>query len=211
MRSPSAAATEDGCLAEYSFYRKHTDLVAPGGGVPRPAASRPKCANDTIPILQLTYSCFPANCAGGHQRFAIRPDVGTSMSAAHATGVAALVIASGVAGADPAPKNVARRLQCTARPASPKRFYGPGLLDAKRAVDPAPPLRRRQLGDRRLGRARDVDAAGSVVGDLVRHAAEQEAPGAGHALVADHDQVRVDLLGDVEDGVGGIALAGVGA
>ena len=121
-----AAATEDGCLAEYSFYGKHTDLVAPGGGAPRPAASRPECANDTIPILQLTYSCFPANCAGGHQRFAIRPDVGTSMSAAHATGVAALVIASGAVGVDPAPKNVARRLQCTARPASPKRFYGPG-------------------------------------------------------------------------------------
>ena len=45
------------------------------------------------------------------------------------------------------------------------------------------------------------------MGDLVRHAAEQEALGAGHALVADHDQVGVGLLGDVEDRVGRVALA----
>jgi hypothetical protein len=49
-----------------------------------------------------------------------------------------------------------------------------------------------------------------VVGDPVRHRAEQEAAGAGHPLVADDDQVRVALLGDVEDRVGRIALAGEG-
>ena len=48
------------------------------------------------------------------------------------------------------------------------------------------------------------------MGDLVGDAAEQEAPGPGHALVADHDQVGLDLLGDVEDRVGRVALAGVG-
>ena len=46
--------------------------------------------------------------------------------------------------------------------------------------------------------------------DLVRHRAEQEALRAGHALVADHDQVGAPLLRDVEDRVGRIALAGVG-
>ena len=45
---------------------------------------------------------------------------------------------------------------------------------------------------------------------LVRHAAEQEPPRAGHALVADDDEVGALLLGDVEDRVGRVALAGVG-
>src|SRR3954454_5549783 len=45
--------------------------------------------------------------------------------------------------------------------------------------------------------------------DLVRHGAEQEALGSGHALVADDDEVGVGLLGDVEYRVGRITLAGV--
>ena len=44
--------------------------------------------------------------------------------------------------------------------------------------------------------------------ETVRHRAEQEAPRPGHALVADDDQVGAALLGDVEDRVGGVALAG---
>ena len=47
------------------------------------------------------------------------------------------------------------------------------------------------------------------MGDLVRDAAEQEAAGPGHPLVADDDQVGADLLGDVEDRVGGVSFAGV--
>jgi subtilisin family serine protease len=131
-----AATTEHGCLAAYSHYGKRTDLVAPGGGPPRPAATRPGCAGDDLGILQLTYSCFPMDCAGQYQGFEIRPDVGTSMSAAHVSGVAALVIASGAAGADPGADRLALRLQCTARPKTPHRFYRSGLLDARRAVDP---------------------------------------------------------------------------
>ncbi len=131
-----AATTEHGCLAAYSHYGKRTDLLAPGGGPPRPGALRPECAEDELGVLQLTYSCFPMDCTGGHQEFAIRPDVGTSMSAAHASGVAALVIASGAAGANPNPDRLALRLQCTARPRAPERYYGLGLLDARRAVDP---------------------------------------------------------------------------
>jgi len=48
------------------------------------------------------------------------------------------------------------------------------------------------------------------VGDVVGDAAEQEAAGAGHALVADHDQVGLGLLGDVEDRLSGVGLYRVG-
>jgi serine protease len=129
------AITEHGCLAIYSSFRDRTDLLAPGGGQPRPGAARPVCAGDQLPVLQLSYDCFPG-CVSGWDRFNIRPDLGTSMSAAHTSGVAALVRASGVAGADPGPKRLAERLTCTARPGPTRRFYAPGLLDALRATDP---------------------------------------------------------------------------
>jgi serine protease len=130
------ATTEDGCLAGYSSYGWRTDLLAPGGGTPRPVAARPACKNDTIPIVQLSYACFPTDCTGAFREFAIRPDVGTSISAAHTSAVAALVIASGVSGPDPEPERIVRRLQCTAHALTPERFYGAGRLDAARAVDP---------------------------------------------------------------------------
>lgn len=130
------ATTEHGCLATYSHFRDRTDLLAPGGGRPRPAASHPACAGDQRPVLQLSYDCFPG-CFSRYDRFSIRPDLGTSMSAAHTSGVAALVRASGISGSDPAPKRLAERLICTARPGPTKRFYAPGLLDALRATDPA--------------------------------------------------------------------------
>ena len=41
------------------------------------------------------------------------------------------------------------------------------------------------------------------MGDLVRHAAEQEALGPAHALVADDDDVGADLSGDGDDRVAG--------
>jgi serine protease len=129
------ATTEDGCLAAYSHFRDRTDLLAPGGGEPRPAASHELCADDQRPVLQLTYDCFPG-CVAGSDHFNIRPDLGTSMSAAHTSGVAALVRASGVAGRDPTPARLAERLKCTARPGPTERFYAPGLLDALRATDP---------------------------------------------------------------------------
>jgi serine protease len=130
------ATTEHGCLAAYSHFKQATDLLAPGGGPPRPAAERPACAHDRRSILQLTLGCFPGSCLGGFDRFAIRPDVGTSMAAAHASGVAALVRASRFADSNPSPTKLGRRLKCTARPGSPKRFYGPGTLDTGRATSP---------------------------------------------------------------------------
>ena len=80
------------------------------------------------------------SCDSAWQRFAIRPDVGTSMSAAHASAVAALVIASGVAGPDPGPQRLASRLRCTASSGKPKRFYGPRLPRRAARGRSAPPL-----------------------------------------------------------------------
>ena len=131
-----AATTEHGCLAAYSQFGMKTDLLAPGGGLPRPAASRPECALDQRPILQLSYECFPGRCSGVNGKYAIRPDLGTSMAAAHTSGVAALVLATGVLSADVSPERLARRLQCTARVGTPNRYYGNGLLDAGRATKP---------------------------------------------------------------------------
>ena len=129
-----AASTEDGCLAEYSHYGKRTDLVAPGGGPARASAARPECADDAIPILQLSYACFPGDCSRDRTTFAIRPDVGTSMSAAHTSAVAALVIASGVAGADPPASRVARapRVHRPAGEAAPLLRAWTARRDARR-------------------------------------------------------------------------------
>lgn len=131
-----AATTEHGCLAAYSQFGREMDLLAPGGGIPRSAASRAECALDQRPILQLSYECFPGRCMGVNGEYAIRPDLGTSMAAAHTSGVAALVLATGVLGADVSPERLARRLQCTARVGAPSRYYGNGLLDAGRATNP---------------------------------------------------------------------------
>ena len=48
-----------------------------------------------------------------------------------------------------------------------------------------------------------------MVADLVRHGAEQEPVGAGHALVADDDEVGAALLGDVQERGRRVALARV--
>jgi serine protease len=131
----AGATTERGCLANYSHYGDSVDLLAPGGGPPRPGpAARGECIKDSRPVLQVSLDCFPACGATGSRGYAIRPDIGTSMASAHTSAVAALVRASGVAGAGPKPKAIAKRLVCSARAAKPKRLYGNGLLDAPRAL-----------------------------------------------------------------------------
>lgn len=131
------ATTEHGCLADYSHFGKGIEMVAPGGGSPRFDANRPECRADNRPILALTLECFPGPCSLGlYGAFAIRADTGTSMASAHTSAVAALVIAAGTAGKKATPKQIARRLRCSARPLSPRRFYGAGQLDALRAVQP---------------------------------------------------------------------------
>src|SRR5438477_6306866 len=58
--------------------------------------------------------------------------------------------------------------------------------------------------------ADDHHVAAGLMGDAVRDAAQEEAAGAGHALVADDDDVGVLLLGDAQDHVRGRAGAGMG-
>lgn len=127
------STTEHGCLADYSHFRKRVDLLAPGGGEPRQAATRRECADDYRPIMQLSFECFP-RCTPALGPFAIRPDIGTSMSAAHVSGVAAVVRSTRVVGRNPRPRRLAKQLTCTTRKLKPRRFHGRGIVDAANAT-----------------------------------------------------------------------------
>jgi serine protease len=123
--------TQGGCLGSYSLPGPDVDLVAPGGG--EPAAS---CTSVLMaPIFQVTFR------AGQERRFA-EPDVyvGTSMAAAHVSGVAAMVLASGVidrGDGGSIQAQVATRLKNTARSIGlPATLEGAGLIDAEKATDP---------------------------------------------------------------------------
>src|SRR4051794_41911621 len=80
----------------------------------------------------------------------------------------------------------------------------------ERAELAAPPATEPTPSGLQLRRPDDQDRAGRVVAHAVRDRPEQEALGPCHALVADHDQVGVALLGDVEDRIGGGAPAAGG-
>jgi serine protease len=125
--------TEGGCLGSYSLLPgKGLDLLAPGGGPPIlgcPSVS-------ARPIYQVTLK-------GSSPRHFGEPGsyVGTSMAAAHVSGVAALVLASGVlpeASARGTVNRLARRLASTARSIGlPASHQGAGLIDAAAATDPS--------------------------------------------------------------------------
>ncbi len=124
--------TEGGCLGDYSLAGKGIDLVAPGGGVPASGC----LSVSARPIYQVTLK------PGSTRVFAIPASyVGTSMAAAHVSGVAAMVIASGTLGKPPNGKArasaVAKRLRVTARSLGlPPTQQGAGMVDAGRATDP---------------------------------------------------------------------------
>jgi serine protease len=128
--------TKDACLASDSRTGAGLDLVAPGGGFPLLA----NCGTDDslfsrgVPIVQLTlvgsgFATF--GYPGGYE--------GTSMAAAHVSGVAALVIGSHLVGSSPTA--VECQLEASARhsdsqlgqPYDP-RLFGAGLVDAAAAV-----------------------------------------------------------------------------
>jgi len=127
-------STEGGCLGDYSLAGKGVDVIAPGGGEPGP-----ECPSVFAgPIYQVTL------IAGSTRRFG-EPSgyIGTSMAAAHVSGVAAMILASGVL--DPKAKSrgkvaaVTQRLQQTARDLGlPNSRQGAGLIDAARATSPSP-------------------------------------------------------------------------
>jgi serine protease len=125
--------TQGGCIGSYSLAGDDVDVVAPGGGEAGSICPSVLMA----PVFQVTFK------GGKERRFAEPPDyVGTSMAAAHVSGVAAMVLASGVIDRKHAKSSiqaqVTERLQKTARSiGAPETLEGAGLIDAARATDPA--------------------------------------------------------------------------
>ncbi|HEX2392329.1 MAG TPA: S8 family serine peptidase [Solirubrobacterales bacterium] len=124
--------TEGGCLGNYSLAGSAVDVVAPGGGSPGPGCP----SISSRPIYQVTLKGGVPDIFGIPGSY-----VGTSMAAAHVSGVAALILASGVLGSPPSPQarvaGVTRRLRATARDLGlPKTQQGAGLIDAAAATNP---------------------------------------------------------------------------
>ncbi len=126
-----AGTTEGACLGDYSLTGNDIDLAAPGGGgPPRSCTSRA-----SRPIFQVTLRGGDPLSFGLPNQY-----VGTSMAAAHVSGVAAMVLASGVLGSDPDPGQVGWRLKTTARDLGAPGWdpgFGAGLIDAAAATDPS--------------------------------------------------------------------------
>lgn len=125
--------TQGACLGDYSLAGEGVDVVAPGGGMPAPGCPSVLSA----PIYQVTLT------GRGSSTFGMPSDyAGTSMAAAHVSGVAAMVIASGVLGKVP-PQSLDRRvelrLKLTARSIGlPQAQQGAGLIEAAKATAPPP-------------------------------------------------------------------------
>jgi serine protease len=125
-------STEGGCIGDYSLAGEGVDVLAPGGG--NPAAGCPSVSASAIYQVTLV--------SGSTRRFGEPGDfVGTSMAAAHVSGVAAMVLASGTLSRKLKGRAkvaaVIRRLRQTARDlALPAIRQGAGLIDAGRATLP---------------------------------------------------------------------------
>ena len=133
------ATTEHRCLADYSNDGSGLDLVAPGGGPDAAIPGDPNCRPDDPPgrdIVQLTL-------VDSISRFSYDAEDGTSMATPHVSGVAALVVASGVIGRNPSPDAIERRLKSTAQRLGAARRYGAGLIDAGAATARAAATTRR--------------------------------------------------------------------
>ncbi len=125
--------TEGGCLGSYSLLPgSGVDVLAPGGGIP--VTGCPSVSSRSI---------YQVTLKGGNPRRFSEPGsyVGTSMAAAHVSGVAAMVLASGVLDPSLSPEArvdaVSRRLRRTARDLGlPPNRQGAGLIDAGKATEP---------------------------------------------------------------------------
>lgn len=132
-------STEGGCLGNYSLAGRSVDLLAPGGGTP--IAGCPSIS--ARPIYQVTLKPGRGDVFGLPTNY-----VGTSMAAAHVSGTAAMVIASGVVKGKAKGKlrvdQIRRKLTATARSLGlPEPQQGSGLVDAGAATAPGKASRRR--------------------------------------------------------------------
>ncbi|HEY1688530.1 MAG TPA: S8 family serine peptidase [Solirubrobacteraceae bacterium] len=134
------ATTEDGCLAEYSNYGPHINIVAPGGG----SDARLRGDSDCKPYGPAGRDIYQETFLGSSPKIFGLPGgyEGTSMASPDVAATAALVIASGLLGPKPTPAAVRYRIEATARPlGGPKDAidYGHGLVDAATATAPGGP------------------------------------------------------------------------
>jgi len=125
-------STQGGCIGDYSLAGKGVDVLAPGGGTP--AIGCPSVSADAI--YQVTLKDRTTNEFSEPSIY-----VGTSMAAAHVSGVAAMVLASGVIDRKAKKKGkvgaVTKRLRQTARDLGlPTTRQGAGLIDAATATAP---------------------------------------------------------------------------
>jgi serine protease len=130
------ATTEHGCLSSFSNSGTGIDLVAPGGGRDASLPGDANCSpgRSGRPVYQVTTATRSVSHFGISGRF-----VGTSMAAPHISATAALIVASGILGADPSPEALERRLTRTARDLGLPGYdthYGWGLVDAAAATSP---------------------------------------------------------------------------
>lgn len=129
------ASTEHGCLASYSNDGSGLTLVAPGGGADADLPEDPNCR----PELPAGRDLFQMTFTGpSPRRFGFPTGYeGTSMAAPHVAATVALVIAGGVLGRKPTPRQITARLRATARKlggSGDGYLYGAGLLDAAAAT-----------------------------------------------------------------------------
>lgn len=138
-RAPSAlavgATTARGCRSTFSNGGRELALVAPGGGADHSSEPRGRCqpGQPGPPIAQVTLM-RPAETTN----LGVPLDyVGTSMAAAHVTGIAALVLGSRILGRHPSPELLAAYLVRSTRDLGPTGrdvHYGAGLINARTAV-----------------------------------------------------------------------------